>query len=103
MDDDDDIEEAGEEDVWEVGAGADGARAPDGEWSPVFGGVLLGPPGPLEDVVKSCGEAIPELVVVLSANLQDVDPDRFVTVLLLRAGDTGPAGCPRGCKCEARR
>lgn len=85
------MEEAGDEEVCDVGAGAEGARVPDGECSPVFGGVLRGP-GPLEEVVRSWGDARPDPAVVLSANLQDVEPDRLVTVLLLSAGLTGPCG-----------
>lgn len=97
LDDDEEMEDAGDEEVWDGGAGAEGARAPLGEWRPVLGGVLL---GPVVEVLRSCGEARP-VVLDPSANLQDA-PDRFVTVLLLRAGLTGPPVL-RGCKCEANR
>lgn len=105
VDDDDDVDDAGDEDDCDVGCVPVGVLTVgfDGECNDVLSG---GEDRPGVDVVRSCGDAMPFVVaaVVESANLHDAD-DRLVTVVLLlfRMGLTAPGdGTPcKGCKCDA--
>jgi hypothetical protein len=87
VEEEDDVEEAGDEEVWEAGAWA-GVLAGAGDTLGEL--LLLG----WEPVLRSWGELSPVApAVVESANLQEaaVELLRLVTVvLLLRTGETAP-------------